>query len=345
MTGASDRSRRVTLMDVARHAGVSRATASLVLRESPLVAEPTRLKVRDAVRELGYVYNRGAASLRMRRSHTVGLVISGLANPFFADFIEGVERELRPAGYVAFLANTFDDPERQGMLIRTLLEHQIDGMLIVAAAGSSAEIGVPPEAVDIPYVLATRPVPGVAASYVGTDNRAGARMAVDHLLGHGARRIAYFGGPEDGAARMERQAAVAERLAESESDLDPAWTVPSPVSTTDGQHVARALVSSSAPPDAVIAHSDAIAFGVMRSLRDAGIEVGTRCRVVGFDDVEQARAWSPSLTSVSVKAATLGGRAAQMLLERIRAPEIPPESLVLEPQLVVRESCGCGRDS
>lgn len=341
MTARGARARRVTLVDVAEHAGVSRATASLVLRGSALVADGTRERVLGSVQALGYVYNRGAASLRMQRTHTVGLVISGLANPFFADFIEGVEVELRPAGYVVLLANTFEDLGHQDTLVRTMLERQIDGLLVAPAVGSGREFVAPLDAVGVPYVLATRHVRGLDACFVGPDDRAGARMAVEHLLTHGAARFAYFGGAGEGSARTDRLAGMTEALAEAGLDLDPSWTVPSEVSSTDGYAVAREVMATSTPPDAVVCHSDAIAFGLMRALRESGVQVGTQCRVVGFDDVEHARAWSPGLTSVSVEARTMGRRTARMLVDRIDDPRLPNESLVLSPALAIRESCGC----
>ncbi|WP_165368024.1 LacI family DNA-binding transcriptional regulator [Phytoactinopolyspora endophytica] len=332
----------MTLTDVAAHASVSRATASLVLRESPLVAENTRQRVLASVEALGYVYNRGAASLRMRRTNTVGLVISGLANPFFADLTEGVEEELRPAGYVVLLANTFDDPVHQDTLIRSMMEHQIDGLLIVAAVDSESDFVAPLRDMGVPHMLATRRIRGVEGSYVGPDDDAGARLATQHLLDHGARQIAYFGGPEHGVARIDRVAGMAALLEENTLEPELTWTVPSRVSSSEGYALASKLLKRHPPPEAVICHSDAIAFGLMRALRDADVEIGSACRVIGYDDIEHAQAWSPSLTSVSVAARTMGRRAARMLVERIETRgAAPDESLVLRPSLVVRESCGC----
>jgi LacI family transcriptional regulator len=296
------------------------------------------------VEALGYVYNRGAASLRMRRTNTIGLVISGLANPFFADLTEGVEEELRPSGYVVLLANTFDDPAHQDTLIRSMMEHQIDGLLIVAAVDSEGDFVAPLRNMGVPHVLTTRRVHGVHASYVGPDDDAGARLATQHLLDHGARQIAYFGGPEHGVARIDRVSAMGALLAEHDLAPEQAWTVPSRVSSSEAYALARRVLAHNAPPEAVICHSDAIAFGLMRALRDAEIDIGTACRVVGYDDVEHAQTWSPSLTSVSVAARTMGRRAARMLVERIESPsDAPEESLVVRPTLVTRESCGCPR--
>jgi len=126
--------RLATLEDVAKRAGYSRSTASLVFRGSPLVAENTRRRVQDAANELGYVYNRRAASLRMQRSNTIGLLIAGLANPFFADLTEAIEAELGPLGYTLLLGNTLDDLHRQESLIRTLLEFRVDGLRVAFEA-------------------------------------------------------------------------------------------------------------------------------------------------------------------------------------------------------------------
>jgi LacI family transcriptional regulator len=336
--------RRITLADVASHAGVSRSTASLVWQNGAHVAPETRRRVLASAKKLGYVYHRGAASLRTRHSHTIGVLITGLENPFFADLTEGVEDEMRPAGYVVLLASTFDDLQRQDVLVRTMLEQQVDGLLLIPAIDSGMDLAEPLQRLGIPYVLATRHLAGISGSYVGPDDRAGGRLAAEHLVRHGVGNVAYFGGGERGTARIDRLAGVREILADTGISENHTWTVPSETSSTDGYAVAAALVGRHDPPDAVICHSDAIAFGLMRALQDRGVLPGRDCRVIGFDDVEHARAWSPALTSVSAAPRSMGRRAARMLLDRIADPSTPDESVVLHPKLALRESCGCGGD-
>jgi len=132
-----DHGGRVTLVDIAKHAKVSRATASLVLRDSPLVATETRRRVQDSMRELGYVYNRAAAGLRTQRSHTVGLVVTDITNPFYAELTVGVEEQLDAANHVVMLANTAESLDKQERLLTAVRENNADGVLFCPAEGTS----------------------------------------------------------------------------------------------------------------------------------------------------------------------------------------------------------------
>jgi len=294
-----------------------------------------------AAQQLQYVYNRRAAGLRMQRSNTIGLLISGLANPFFADLTEAVEEELGPLGYTLLLGSTLDDRHRLEGLIRTLLEYRVDGLLIVPANGSPADIVAPLASLTTPHVILTRRLADAASPYVGSDDRTAGRLAAEHLRQHGCRRIAFFGGPENASVRVERQEGDLTECARTGVEFDPTWTVRTTTSSTAG-HVAAAelLQSGTPPPDGIVVHSDAIGFGLMRTLRDAGLRVGEDVRVIGFDDVEHARYWSPALSTISVNARRMGQVAVRMLLERIADPGTPAEVQIFEPQLQVRESCG-----
>jgi LacI family transcriptional regulator len=332
----------VTLADVARHAGFSRSTASLVFQESPLVADATRRAVLGSAAALGYVYNRRAAALRTQRSETIGLLIPGLVNPFFAALVQAVEEELAPSGYTVLLGNTLEAPKRQEALIRTLLENRVDGLLIVPAIGSEPGMVGPLERLGIPHVLVTRRVAGLGGDWVGSDDDAGGALVATHLLEHGCRRLAYFGGPTEVYARATRHAAFDRTVKAAGAGIDEHWSRPTATSSSAGYDATVDLLAEREPPDGIACHSDAIAFGVMRALRDAGVDVGTRMRVIGFDDVEHARAWSPSLTSVSVSSGEMGRAAARMLLGRLerRDTAAVQRTAVFTPVLKVRESCG-----
>lgn len=332
--------RRVTLVDVAARAGVSRSTASLVLQGSPMVAERTRAAVRAAMDELGYVYHRGAASLRMARSGSVGLVVTDVINPFFAEMTLGVEAALRGTGQIALLANTFDDPDRQRSLLRALLEHQPDGLLIVPALGTTPDVLAELDRRAVPSVLMTRYVDRPGPRYVGLDDGEAGRLAAAHLLDHGCARLAYFGGPGGATARRDRFAGFAGPVVAAGAHLDETWSASS-VTTAAGGHAlaTRLLAAGGPPPDGILCHSDTIAFGLVRALRDAGVGVPEQVRVIGCDDVETARVWEPPLTSIDVHAHEMG-RAAVALLGQVIAGTPPDGPRILHPDLVVRSSCG-----
>jgi LacI family transcriptional regulator len=164
---------RPTVKDIARHAGVSAATVSLVLRNSPLVAAATRAGVQSSINSLGYVYHRAAANLRTRLTHTVGLVICEITNPFFAELAAGIDDALDQAGWVAFVANTAESPSRQSRFIARMREHRVDGILLASAEGTSAEVVCHNDLCALGVMLGLADLglaPGRDAAVVGFDN-------------------------------------------------------------------------------------------------------------------------------------------------------------------------------
>ena len=192
---------RVTLSDIAGDAGVSRATVSLVLRNVPVVAEETRNRVLSSMRRLGYVYHRAAASLRTQRTHAIGLIVTDITNPFFAEIIVAIEDKLGNADYVTLLGNTSETVSKQERLIATMQEYPADGLLLCPATDRSATVAERIQNSRIPTVLFVRSVPGVDCDYVGVDNIFGAQSAVSHLAELGHRRIAFIGGTSEVSSR------------------------------------------------------------------------------------------------------------------------------------------------
>ena len=203
---------RPTVKDIARHAGVSPATVSLVLRNSPLVAETTRAGVQSSIHSLGYVYDRAAANLRARLTHTVGLVICEITNPFYAALAAGVDNALDQAGWVAFVANTSESPERQSRFIARMREHRVDGILLAPAEGTSPssinELGRQ----GLPVVQMLRRVGQHNGDYVSADFRLGMALAAEHLIRLGHRRIAFIGGGRRVTPARDRAEAFREIL-------------------------------------------------------------------------------------------------------------------------------------
>ena len=199
---------RVTVIDIARAAGVSKSTVSLVLQGSSLVSAATRDRVNASIRELGYVYNRGAANLRQARSRIIGVVVNDLTNGFFAELAVGVDEVVQSAGYVQFLANAGESVDRQRQVIASMREHGIAGLVISPARGTGAADLKPLAASGLPVVVTVRNVPGARVSTVLSENRAGARAAGEHLIGLGHRRIAFLGGFADTAVLGERVAGL-----------------------------------------------------------------------------------------------------------------------------------------
>lgn len=330
----------VTLKNVAAHAGVSRTTASNVVTGTGRVSSETRERVHQAMRELGYVYNRGAASLRTRRTTTVGVVVTDIANPFFGELLVGLEETLAEAGFRSLVVASSDDPVRQDELVAELREYQVAGLAVMPASRSSKTFVEGLEATRIPHVFVTKYLEGVAAPYVGPDDVLGGRLAAEHLLGHGCRTFAFVGGYSRHLSRRDRIEGVRSALAEAGIDNGQFTQLESPSTGEGGLRAGNQLLERGQLPDAIICQSDGVAFGVYRALRIAGR--ATEVRVIGYDDVRTAALWEPPLTSVATRPEMLGRAAAELLLAEIAEPSARASQRVFAPELVVRESCGCG---
>ena len=323
------------MIDVAELAGVSRATVSLVMRGEPVIAPATRDRVMTAATTLGYVYDRRAARLRSHESSLVGLVITDNANLFFAEFAQAIEERLREAGHVMLLGFSHDTLDRQRDVIRRLVEDRVAGLILIPGIGTTRAMLEPVRAAGIRLVTATRPF-DVGSSYVGTDDHHGGRLAAEHLLGHGCRRLAFFGGTPESPTRGARSQSFSDAVAAAGATLVSDWHVGSSPSAPDAYELAKTLLLHGDPPDAIACNSDPIAYGVLRALNEAGVAVGTQTRVVGFDDLEYSALWQPTLTSVRVEPKLLGRKAAEAVL----GVTTVGTRYVHQPTLALRDSCG-----
>jgi LacI family transcriptional regulator len=333
----ADRMGRATIVDVARHAGVSKSTVSLVLSGSPLVAEPTRERVTRAMGALGYIYHRGAATLRGAQSSILGMVVNDLSNPFYVDLAIGIERVCQSGAYVPFIANTQESSLRQSQVIRSMREHGVAGLVLAPAIGSSVdELNALTN--GLPVVLAMRRLPGLRASLVTPENRMGARKATEYLIGLGHFRIAFVGGMQM-SVREERLAGYRDALAEAGIDNDPTLVVDTMPNHAGGESAAPQLVNLRDPPTGALCFNDVVAIGLMRGLVGLGRTIGIDFSVIGFDDIGEARHMRPALTTVAVGGQSLGERAAQLLIRQIAAGGSTLETQLGPASLIVRASC------
>jgi DNA-binding LacI/PurR family transcriptional regulator len=342
---------RVTLIDVAQHCGVSRATVSLVLNDSPLVATKTRDRVRQAMVELGYVYNRAAASLRTQHSDAIGVVLTNITNPYFAEFAAGLQDALTSSGTVPLLAVSGEDRALQHRLVKSLVERNVDGIVLVPAHGTQP--GDLPDLVGTPLVLLARRLDGLDVDYVGAQNRDGGYAAAEHLYSHGCRRIAFVGGFTDSSARQERAGGVAEFLNDHGLTLNADHSVVCEPARPQAREAAMRLLTANpdvdepnvdgSNVDGIVCFSDVVAFGVVDAIADLGRTVGSDVRVIGFDDVHDAGLNRPSLSSVAVPARETGRRAGELVLERAAGSTERTVSEEFPTKLEPRETCGCPR--
>jgi LacI family transcriptional regulator len=336
--------RRVTVIDIAKAAGVSKSTVSLVLQGSVLVNEGTRAKVNAVMRELGYVYNRGAANLRQSgsKSKIIGVVVNDLTNGFFAELAVGVDMVVQSAGFVQFLSNTSESLDRQREVIASMREHGISGLIVSPARATEAADLKPLVAAGIPVVVVVRNVPGAKVSSVVSNNREGMFAGVQHLVSLGHRRIAFLGGFQDTEVFSERLEGYRSAIVGCSLEPDENLIIPSGPSRAGGVEAIGRALAIAVKPTAAVCFNDAVAFGVCDGLRARRLEPGRDFAVVGFDDVIEAQTAVPALTTISVDPQGMGRRTAQLLLKQISAGKAEAESIVTSVRLVVRESCGSG---
>ncbi|MHC1551494.1 LacI family DNA-binding transcriptional regulator [Phyllobacterium sp. K27] len=332
------RKNRVTLLDVARKANVSRATASLVIRKSPLVSAQTRKRVEDAIQHLGYVYNMGAARMRAQRSYTIGVVVPNLTNPFFAELLAGIESTLESANMVVLLANSHEMLDRQDNIIVRMREHGVDGLIVCPAAGS--DVTILQRAVEwaLPLVQALRYVSPDEGDYAGADYSGGMRQAVDYLASLGHERIVFVAGGAYHSAYQERMEGF--QLAMRAHGFNDENIIELPSQLSQAAEATHLLFEHEEPPTAAICFNDVVAIGLAGGLYDLGMKVGLDFSIIGFDNVAEADMVRPKLTSISTGPVGIGENAARLLLDRLADPERVYKRVVSKTSLVVRQSCG-----
>ncbi|WP_411739413.1 LacI family DNA-binding transcriptional regulator [Peribacillus sp. S4] len=329
---------RVTLQQVAKHAGVSTSTASLIVRNNPRISEATRKKVLKSMHELGYVYDRIAANLRSQSSDTVGIIITDISNTFFSEFLIGVHDALDEVGYTVLLGTTFDSVAKQDHLLSTMMEHRVGGLILCPVSESSQDTIERLNEIDTPMVLAVRELPGVNSDYVGIDYPEGARIAVDHLLGKGHKRIALLGGIKESSTWIERMEGYREALTRAGLEVDESLVIDSAPTREGGLEAVLKVLENPNPPTAIFCFSDLIAFGVMQGLMMKGITPGKDIDIVGFDNVPVAEIYHPPLTTISSFPRRIGKEAANLLYQQMEKIEREQQRIILNPELIIRES-------
>ncbi|WP_067813269.1 LacI family DNA-binding transcriptional regulator [Actinomadura kijaniata] len=336
--GTSDRTDpargAVGIREVARHAGVSPGTVSNVLNRPDRVAAATRDRVHAAIRELGFVRNGSASTLRAGQGRTVGLMVLDLANPFFTDVARGVEDAVYERGYGLILCSSSALAEREARNLRMLAEQRVRGVLLTPVDGTAGQLEVLRER-GIATVMLDHTATRARQCSVAVDDVAGGDLAVGHLLDRGAREIAYVTGPPTIRQCADR-AAGARRALPADGALREV-VVPT-MTVRAGQEAAGTLLAEGLP-DAVFCANDLLALGMLRALTRAGVDVGRDVLLIGYDDIEFSAEAAVPLSSVRQPTYRLGRVATELLLDECDNPRGHAHQQVLfQPELVVRDS-------
>lgn len=324
------------LRDIALEAGCSVNTVSRALRDKQDVSPETKARVLEVAARLHYTPNLLARALVSKETRTLGLVVADCTNPYYGQMIRGVEAGATRAGFALLLATSDENPDKEQRVLTILRERRVDGLLIAPLDGK-AEYLAELAGDDPPQIYLSRPPEGFAADYVGNDNRAGATLAVRHLVELGHREIVHAARDSSVFSAVEREAGYLEALREAGLEEMPRIQVTPDIE--GGRRAARLLLERDRLPGAVFAYNDLVAIGLMSELAAAGYRVPQDVSVVGYDDIELAGYLQPPLTTVAQRTTEIGTRAAELLVRRIeRGPARRPRTIVLTPIVVVRDS-------
>jgi LacI family transcriptional regulator len=325
---------RITIADVARHAGVSKTTVSHVLSRKRPVSVGTRARVEEAIRELGYRPDGVARSLRTRTSHMVALIIPDITNPYYPALARGLEDGLGGATYRSLICNTDRHPEREVEFLEDVCDRGVDGIVLdsFTLTGERLVELVPPEVSLVRIGTTVIEDPGFDT--VLADDEQGAFDATSHLLARGSRRVAMIQGPP-GAGGRRNEGYV--RALRASGPPDPELVTSGQWTRAGGAAAMRRLLALPDPPQAVFCANDLMAFGVLDAAREAGLDIPGDLAVVGFDDIEAAAMTHPPLTTVSNPAYETGLLAGTLLKERLGgAYRGEPRTVTLPCRLVRR---------
>ena len=328
----------ITLDDVALAAGVSTATVSRVINNFPRVASETRQRVLDAIERLHYTPNFAGRMLATQRTHTVGLIITDITNPFYPAVVRGVEAAALSLGFSVLLYDTAENKQREAQALQLLRERQVDGLVICSSRLGKSRLAQLAHGKTPIVFVNSQPAPSTVGS-VETDHEVGMRAAVEHLVQLGHRHIAYLGGPPASQVQQRRLKA----FWEAATSLDMETVEASRQPTVEGGEAGTQDLLSASDPDArftaLITYNDLMAAGALLAARASGLRVPDDLSLIGHDDIPMSALLSPALTTVRQPMQELGARAVAMLVAHLQSTVAAnPTVLSLHPELVVRAS-------
>jgi len=336
----------LTLEDVAEQAGVSRSTVSRVVNDHPNVSEDVRKRVLKVIQKTGYRPHAAARTLASQHSWTIGLVLPHSVSFFFTDpyyphLIKGIALACNQHNYTLalFLVGSKDDEEK--IFPRVSRKGLLDGVLV--QAGHHGDQQIIGDLIDgiMPVVVVGRPFRSDNVSFIDIDNDRASYIAVNHLIRLGHQRIGTITGPENSTVGLDRKAGYLKALTENGHNIDKSLITEGDFTEAGGYSAMQRLLPAN--PNAIFAASDVMALGAMRAVRAAGLRIPDDVAFVGFDDLPLASLPDVQLTTVRQPVIQFGIRAVEILIDQIENGIDPPRHVILDTELIVRESCGVSR--
>jgi len=329
---------QATIKDVAIRAGVSKTTVSHVLNTTRFVEEETRQKVLQAIKELNYRPSTAARSLTTKRTSIVGIVISDSSNIFFGELLKGVEEILRPQNYTLMICNTNEMLEYEANYLNLLLNQRVDGIIAAATSQRWVEL-LKAEALHTPIVFVDRIFENNPDYYIGVDNKTGAYQGTQYLIECGYRKIGILTGLDRISTMRERLDGYRQALMDAGLPINNEWIIPSQLCVEGGRQAMQKLFSQQDMPEAVFINNNLLALGALLEIRELNLRCPEDIGIVSFDDHPWAAVSCPPLTVVQQPTQKLGQISAEMILALINNQPVPEKYVILDCELVERQSC------
>lgn len=328
---------KVTIKDVAKKAGVSTTTVSHVINETRFVEEETRLKVREAISALNYRVNVAARSLRAGKSQTIGLIIPDTANLFFADYSRKIEDFGFRAGYNVIICNTDNKADKELAYLEALVSKQVDGVILISSDNEPENLNILINR-DIPFVIADREVTTDIADVVLLDNEQAGFDVTNYLLNLGHRQIGCITGPNKFSASNQRLDGFIRAHEQWGLPYYPELITAGKFTLSSGFSAFDWIWQNGNKPSALFVFSDMMAIGAINNAITKGLRVPQDISIVGFDNIEVAAAFSPSITTVDQPSETMAETIVELLIDRIMHKEAKKRRIVFRGSLIIRES-------
>ncbi len=331
--------KKVTIKDVAKHAGVTAAVVSRVFNndETLNIKEETRAAVFEAIKTLDYRPNSIARSLRTSTSNAVGVLVPDIMNPFFTEIIKGIQIASKLSDFSIVLCDTSDNPEDEKRYIDVLRSQLVDGIILGSSYVEDDVIDTLTHS-DMKYVMLNRASSNSPAPYVKTNDTKGLMLAVQHLVELGHKKIAHLTGPLYADTALRRLEGYRKALKQYGIEYNSKYIVETKFDEESGYEACKELLKLDERPTAICAANDLVAIGAMRAISEAGLRVPDDISIVGYNDIWVASRLAPPLTTIHTPLLEMGQLSFQMLMDCINEKDDVQEKIVLEPFLVIRES-------
>ncbi len=332
--------KEITIHDIAKKLSISASTVSRALNNNPIISESTRKRIKRTAEKMGYRPNNLAASLRTRRTHTIGVIVPLINRHFFSSVISGIEEVAYNEGFTVTISQSNDSLEKESKIAQSLYNNHMDGIII--------SIGMETENYDhlkhfkeknIPIVFFDRALDEIEAHKIVVDDYGGGYRVTKHLLDQGANRIAHIGGPLTLGIYRLRQKGYNDALKHAGIKIDKSIIVNNNLTSDDGTAAIKKLLKNPSPPDAIFCANDTTALSVIIYLHNLGIKVPDDIAVIGFSNEPYSAVVTPSISTVRQPGFEMGKQAARLLIEQIKSKSTRDfRTIVMPTELIIRQS-------